>query len=122
MQFITIENLTHTLPIAIRVRKCASFFSRLRGLTFHKPLASGEGILMVFERESRFDTAIHMLFVRMDLAVVWINDRLEVADVCLARKWRPFYSSARPARYVLEISTAHLTDFRAGDVVKFNLL
>jgi uncharacterized membrane protein (UPF0127 family) len=60
-----------------------------------------------------------MLFVWIDLAVVWINTAQQVVDVRLARRWRPAYLPARPARYVLEISPEHLEDFCIGDQLHF---
>jgi uncharacterized membrane protein (UPF0127 family) len=56
-----------------------------------------------------------MLFVWMDLAVVWINSYNEVVDVKLARPWRPAYLPGKPARFVLELAAGHLQDFQVGD-------
>jgi uncharacterized membrane protein (UPF0127 family) len=72
---------------------------------------------MVFNRESRVDTSIHMMFVFLDLTIVWINSELEVVDVILARKWRPLYVPKQPACYVLELNPRRLQDFEIGDKV-----
>jgi uncharacterized membrane protein (UPF0127 family) len=56
-----------------------------------------------------------MLFVWMDLAVVWINSYNEVVDVKLARPWRLAYLPGKPARFVLELAAGHLQDFQVGD-------
>jgi uncharacterized membrane protein (UPF0127 family) len=74
---------------------------------------------LVQSRDSQMDSAIHMLFMWIDLAVVWITNDGEVVDVRLARRWRPAYVPKRPARYVLELPTAHLKDFQIGDKVRF---
>lgn len=102
---------------AISARYCTSFLCRLRGLMFRKSIPDGWGLLMVYPRDSRMDTAIHMLFMAFDLAVVWINNANEVVDVRLARCWRPFYQPQKAARYVLEMSARHLEDFYVGDLV-----
>jgi uncharacterized membrane protein (UPF0127 family) len=86
---------------------------------FRRSLPAGEGVLLVQSRDTRMDSAIHMLFMWIDLAVVWITDAGEVVDVKLARRWRPAYVPKRPARYVLEVPTAHLNDFQIGDKIKF---
>lgn len=104
---------------AILARYCTSFSCRLRGLMFRKSIPDHWGLLMVYPRDSRMDTAIHMLFMGFDLAVVWINNAGEVVDVRLARRWRPFYQAQKAARYVLEMSTGHLDDFKVGDLVSF---
>jgi len=72
---------------------------------------------MVYARDTRVDTAIHMMVVFFDLAVVWINAAGEVVDVKLAKAWRPFYAPQKPARYVLEMAAGHIHDFSVGDRV-----
>ena len=75
------------------------------------------GLLLRHEKESRLDTAIHMLGVFIDLSIIWIDSKHQVVDVQLARRWCPFYIPARPAQYVLEISAPRIADFRAGESV-----
>lgn len=119
MKRVSVENLTTPDITPLIVDYCDSFSSRLRGLTFRANLSYGEGLLLVQSRDSRVDTAIHMLGVLMDLAVVWINGAGKVVDVRLARRWRPIYVPKHPARYILEISPTRLEDFRIGDQVEF---
>ena len=42
-----------------------------------------------------------------------------VVDVCLARRWRPFYLPKGPAQYVLEVSPERLDEFQIGDRLRF---
>lgn len=116
---VLIYNLTRQNSHPIQAQYCSSFVCRLRGLTFRRNLPSDAGLLLVQGRDSRLDSSIHMLFVWMDLAVVWINNALQVVDVRLARRWRLAYLPTRPARYVLEISPERLDDFRIGDQLRF---
>ena len=116
---VLIYNLTRPNFPPLQTRYCSSFLCRLRGLTFRRSLSSGDGLLLVQNRDSRVDSSIHMLFVWIDLAVVWINNAQQVVDVQLARRWRPAYLPARPARYVLELSSEHLDDFCIGDQLRF---
>ncbi len=78
-----------------------------------------KGLLLAEAGDSRLNASIHMFFVFMDLAVVWINSEKVVADVTLARTWRPFYAPRRPARYILEIHPDRLQEFRTGDRIEF---
>lgn len=119
MHSVIVRNLTRPLPSPLRLRYCASFVCRLRGLTFRRQLALDEGLLLVQKRENRTDAAIHMLFVRIDLVVVWVNADHEIVDVRLARRWRPFYMPKKPARYVLEASAERLPEFQIGDRLRF---
>jgi uncharacterized membrane protein (UPF0127 family) len=117
MKHALVHNLSCPEQPPVVAVYCASFFCQLRGLTFRRSLAPEAGLLLVQKRDSRLDAAIHMLGVFMDLAVAWINAAGEVVDVCLARRWRPFYVPRRPARYVLEMPPGRLGDFHIGDRV-----
>jgi uncharacterized membrane protein (UPF0127 family) len=123
MQQVHIYNLSRPQDSAIVAQYCVSYACRLRGLMFRRSLPLQEGLLLVQNRESRLDAAIHMLFMWVDLAIIWINAASEVVDVRLARRWRPMYFPTRPAMYVLELAEEHLRDFEIGDRVRFeNLL
>lgn len=81
-------------------------------------LDSCQGILLVENKDSRMDTAIHMLFMQFDIAAVWINSSLEVVDVRLARKWQPMLIPASPARFVLEAHPSLVSRFKIGDRIE----
>jgi len=119
MKTIHLENKNQPLPSPLHALYCDSFLCRLRGLMFRSSLAPERGLLLVETRESRLDTAIHMLFVFMDLAVIWINSDKVVVDTILARAWRPVYAPRQPARYILEIHPDRLNEFKIGDCVEF---
>ena len=116
---ISIENQNRIIEGALSIKYCDTFFTQLRGLTFRSSLSRDAGLLLVGRRDSRLDSAIHMLFVSFDLSVMWINSALQVVDKVLAKSWRPAYFSKHPARYVLEIHPERWQDFEIGDVVKF---
>lgn len=119
MRQVTIQNPARSSHTSIKAQYCDTFLSRLRGLMFTAPLPHNVGLLLVEERESRFDASIHMFFVNYDLAVIWINRSHHVVHTCLARRWRPFYMPSSPARFILEMHADHLADFKVGDLVDF---
>lgn len=119
MDYVLIYNLNNKETKPVKARYCNTFACRLIGLTFQRKPAPHQGLLLVQERDSRLDAAIHMLGVWMDLAVVWLNSSKEVVDIRLARRWRPIYIPAHPARYILEMAAEHLADFKVGDRLKF---
>ncbi len=119
MKTIQIENIDRPLSSPIHAIYCDSFICRLRGLMFRSNLAQGAGLLLVEGRDSRLDTSIHMFFVYMDLAVVWINSTFTVVDTVLARAWHPAYAPHLPARYILEIHPSRLGEFKIGDRVEY---
>ena len=118
MTTLLIENKSHPLPTAQKAVFCDSFLSRFRGLMFRSGLASEEGLLLVEGRDSRVDSAIHMFFVFMDLAVIWINSENLVVDMVLARAWHPIYIPHAPARFILEIHPARLGEYQIGDKIE----
>ena len=119
MKIIQIINKSHPLASPLQAIYCDTFKCRLRGLMFRSHLDPRDGLLLVEKRDSRVDTAIHMLFVGMDLAVIWINSEGTVIDKVLARSWRPAYTPHKPARYILEIVPSRLGEFSPGDSIEF---
>jgi uncharacterized membrane protein (UPF0127 family) len=117
-RFVFVLDQEHSLK-APRVKFCESFLCRLRGLTFRKPILPGEGLLLVFGRDSRVDSSIHMLGVGFDLAVFWINENHQVVDKVVAGAWKPAYFPKAPARYVLEVHASRINDFEIGQTVQF---
>lgn len=101
--------------IPLRARRCATFLCRLRGLTFRRSLAPGEGLLFVESTESRWGTAIHMFFVFFPIGVLWLATDGTVVDAVLARPFRPFYAPRAPARYYLEGPPALLEWVQIGE-------
>lgn len=97
---------------------CDTFLCQLRGLTFRRDLPPEWGLLLTQKRETRLDAAIHMMFMRIDLGVIWLNSAGKVVDTCLARRWRLAYFPRHPARYILETSVDYLPYFRIGERVQ----
>ncbi|MBN1178611.1 MAG: DUF192 domain-containing protein [Anaerolineae bacterium] len=112
-------NETQKTQLLGRVRYCASFLCRLRGLTFRRALGQDEGILLVGSRENRVDAAIHMFFVSFPIAVVWLDREGRVVDTCLARPWRPIYVPQGPAKDILEGPPGLLERVAVGDTLSF---
>jgi uncharacterized membrane protein (UPF0127 family) len=117
--YVLIHNKSRLGVNSIRAVYCDHFSCKLRGLMFRRELQPNEGLLLVQGKNSRLDASIHMLFMWMDLAVIWIDTSLNVVDAKLARRWRPAYFPAKPARYVLELPVENLKCFNIGDVVVF---
>lgn len=117
MQFVSLHNQTYPKQKPIRAGYCSSFFCRLRGLMFRRSLGKHEGLLLVQPRSDRMDASIHMMFMRFDIAVVWLDESLKVVDVRLAKQWRPAYFPAKAAKYILEAHVDRLNDFQPGDQV-----
>jgi uncharacterized membrane protein (UPF0127 family) len=119
MKTIRIENRNLPLPTPLQATCCESFPGRLRGLMFHSGLVHEEGLLLVERFDSRIGSSIHMLFVPMDLAVIWINSKRKVVDTFLARSWHSTHTPRQPARYILEIRPSRFNEFKIGDQIEF---
>ncbi len=101
------------------VRRCASFFCRLRGLTFQRALRSEEGLLLVGNGESRVEAAIHMFFVFFPIAVVWLDCEGRVVDAKVARPFQPLCVPATGAKDILEGPPDLLERVRVGQRLCF---
>lgn len=119
MHKVLVQNLSSPLPQAIQAEYCTGFWNKFKGLMLRPTLPEFSGIILVESADSRLNTAIHMLFMRFDIAAIWVNNQMEVVDVKIARKWRPSYMPVAPARYVIETHVRHLDNFHIGDKVHF---
>ncbi len=116
---VTIYNLSRPEVQPLQARLCANFWSRFRGLMLHPGIAPNQGILIDENKDSIAASSIHMLFMRFEIAAIWINSRFIVVDAKIAKTWRPMYAASQPARYILEAHPSRILDFHPGDKVKF---
>jgi uncharacterized membrane protein (UPF0127 family) len=111
------------MELANRVVCCLSSGSRRAGLLGKKRLSREEGVLIVMPARRRggagLTTSIHMLGMRFSVAAAWLDDSRRVVHAVLARPWRPYYASPRPASYVLELHPDHLARLAPGAQVKW---
>ncbi|HDQ71822.1 MAG TPA: hypothetical protein ENN19_06965 [Chloroflexi bacterium] len=119
MQETAVWNETRDQLLLERVRHCRRYLCRLRGLTFRRSLGQNEGLLLIGQRESRLETAIHMLFVFFPITVVWLDADGWVLDVRLARPCRPIYVPRVPAQDVLEGGVDLIRHVSIGDRLYF---
>lgn len=102
-----------------QARWCGDFFSKLRGLQFRRQLNPGEAIILAYGSDSVANSSIHMFFVFFPIAAIWINSQGVVTSAQLAKPWRPYYASPKPARYVLEAAPVLLEIIAVGDRIEF---
>ena len=120
MKFVKISNQSRPEVTPILANYCQSFFCQLRGLMFTKSLPEQQGLLLVQHSDSRLDASIHMMFMWMDLAVIWINSEHYVVDMILAKRWKLAYLPKQPAKFVLETDVSNLDSFNIGDLVRID--
>lgn len=120
MKHIKIVNQTHPTSKPILAKYCQSFLCQLRGLMFTTSLPDNYGLLLVQSAEGRINSSIHMMFMWMDLAVIWISSDYSVVDLVLARRWKLVYLPKKAAKYVLEAGVSNFSDFNIGDKVCFD--
>ena len=104
-----------------RVRWCSSRWCRFRGLQLRHKLTPGEALLLVHPDDSQLQSSIHMFFVFFPIAAIWIDSTGRVTSAQLAKPWRPYYASPKPAQFVLETSPDFLTQVEVGDEFNFVL-
>lgn len=117
MRQVLLHNQTHPFQAPIRAGYCHTFLCRFRGLMLAPDLPERGGLLLVEQSTSRVNASIHMLFMRYDLAVIWMDEQFRVVDRVLAKRWHPSYLPARAARYTLETRPEYLSEFQPGDQI-----
>lgn len=120
MKFIRISFQEKIDSKFIHAQYCDGFWCKFKGLMFRSSIPYNEGILFVEKNESVLNTSIHMFFMFMDIAVAWINEKHEIVDVQLAKKWHPFYGPQKPAKFVLEAHPDWIKHFKVGTKVFFS--
>ncbi len=118
MKYVKVVNDRHETLLA-RVKWCDTFVSIGLGLMLRRSLAPGEGLILVYRRASIVESSITMFFVNFDIAAVWLDAERRVVHKALARAWRPYYASPKPALYVLEGPPSLLDRVAVGDVLNF---
>ena len=112
--------LNGNLVLAIKARYCDSFWSKLKGLMFSRPLKHGEGIVLFAPYESVLSTTVHMLFVFFPIDIVWLNSTKKVVDI---RKnvlpFMPFVIPRKAAKYVVELPKDGAKDIKIGGRLRF---
>lgn len=82
-------------------------------------LEPGEGLIFVYNGEGKVNTSIHMFFMFIPIAVVWLDSTFTVVDTVYAKPWRPAYAPKAPAQYVLEAAPTLLEHVSIGDDLHF---
>ena len=118
MTTVLIKNLSKQSTL-IKATLADTFFLKLAGLMFKNEINPDAGLLLTDLFESRINTSIHMLFMKFDICVVWINRQLQVVDIQYAKKWALAYFPKKPAQYTLEINSSQMDHFSVGDELEF---
>jgi uncharacterized protein len=117
-QWVKVVNRSRGGRQIVRARWCATFASRLRGLTFRRGLGPTEGLVLVESAPSRTNTAIHMWGVFFSIGVAWLDADGRVVDTRVARPWRVYIPRAA-AQFVLEGPPGMLEFAAVGDQLEF---
>ena len=125
MTVVKISSTNHPEQIApstsITAKVCDTFISRLKGFMFQRTIQSNEALLFENKSESRLDAAIHMFFMKFDIAVFWLDKNNQLVDKKIARKWRPIYYPLHPAKMILETHTGNFDFIDIGDRVNIEI-
>lgn len=99
---------------------CAGAWCHFKGLMLRRNLPQDEGLIFVYKRASRMDTAIHMFFCLFPISVIWLDSDQKVVDAKLAKPWRPYYAAKAPAQYFIEANPSLLDKISVGDQLRFD--
>ncbi len=108
---VAITNLTRRRCVGSRVQLANGWWSRLRGLLGRRPLAEGEGLMLVPCR------AVHMFGMRYPVDVAFVDRTGGVVATyhCLAPGSRSKWHRGAVAALEVPAGTLATTDTRPGD-------
>ena len=119
MQRIRIINKSNNDVSPLLSNYCDSFFCKLIGLMGKKCIAQNESITFSNSKESILESSIHMLFMRFDITVLWIDSEFKIVDKTRAKKWGLLYTPKVKAKYTVETHIDRYLDFSSGDQLVF---
>lgn len=116
----SIKNAQTNEVVLARAKWCASYWCHFKGLQLVRNLPEDQGLLFVHGGESRAGAAIHMFFMFLSIAVVWLDKDGVVVDKVFAKPWRPAYAPQVPAMYYIEANLSLLDRVEIGDKLSFD--
>ncbi|MCE5209454.1 MAG: DUF192 domain-containing protein [Chloroflexi bacterium] len=119
MQKITIINTSRPQARPISAFYYPDFWGKLMGLMFKKKFDSLDSIILDQKKDTRLNSAIHMLFMNFDIAAIWVNSDMKVVDTRNAKSWALAYFPKGPARYIIETTPDFLGEYQSGDRLEF---
>jgi uncharacterized membrane protein (UPF0127 family) len=119
-KILSLNNATTPHSTDIHLTLCNTFFLKFKGLMFQKEIIPSEGLVFDEFKDTKINTAIHMLFMRFPIGVLWVNSDHVIVSKVLAKPWKLMYSPEKPARYVIEVHPEVLNYYQVGDTIIFN--
>ncbi len=120
MRSISVRNLTNTNAVPLKLGICDDFFSRLRGLMFTGSIPPDGGLLFINPSDDRINSAIHMFFMNIDLAIFWADSNGQIVDKIYAHRWKTMAAPQKNARYILETHVDRMSEYNCGDHLEIN--
>ena len=95
---------------------------RVRGLSGHKALADGEGMLFVFEKPDKYSFWMKEMLFPID--IIWIGEDFTIVDItenAEPSSYPTLFTPKNEARYVLEVNAGFSEKYRIsiGDMIAF---
>lgn len=113
-------NKTKKKKIVARVKIAGSFFRRFRGLMLENKKNFDYALVFPFEKESRLEASIHMLFMRFPIDVLWLDARRHVVDKRAALKpWMLHAAPKKAAAFIVELPQGKAKGTSIGDIISW---
>ena len=101
----------------VSIKKCNTFFQRLRGLMMTSQIDEYQGIALYCNPPGIANASIHMFFMRYTIAAIWLDSHNRVIDKAIALPWKPYYAPSTAAAVILELHPDRIRDYNVGDQV-----
>jgi len=85
---------------------------------FTNSIPNDGGLFFMNSSEDRVNSAIHMFFMNIDLAIIWTDSSGVVVDKVRAFRWKTLAAPKTNAKYILETHRDRFEEYNCGDILE----
>jgi len=89
---------------------------KILGLMFKRKIGP---MFFEFNRESKYDSSVHTLFVFQPIDLVYLDSNWKVVDIIKTKQFFPYYAPKTPAKYLLELPQRMGEHFKIGEKLEY---
>lgn len=102
-----------------KTRLANTYFKRFKGLMFENKKNFDYALIFEFPRESKLGCSIHMLFMKFEIDVLFLNSKKIVVDKTTLKPWIINYTPKKPAKFVIEAPKGTFSKIKLSEKLRW---